>query len=49
MHLIEVRELRKQASQVNRPVRPERAEYVTTYQGRPVAILRLWMPIGRRE
>jgi prevent-host-death family protein len=39
MSLIGVRELRQQASEVIRRVREERAEYVITYQGRPVAIL----------
>jgi prevent-host-death family protein len=39
MSLIGVRELRQQASEVIRKVREERAEYVITYQGRPVAIL----------
>ncbi len=39
MSLIGVRELREQASEVIRRVREENAEYVITYQGRPVAIL----------
>jgi len=39
MSLIGVRELRQQASEVIRKVREEGAEYVITYQGRPVAIL----------
>jgi prevent-host-death family protein len=39
MSLIGVRELRQQTSEVIRRVREERAEYVITYQGRPVAIL----------
>jgi len=39
MSLIGVRELREQASEVIRRVREEQAEYVVTYQGRPVAIL----------
>ncbi len=39
MALIGVRELREQASEVIRRVREERAEYVITYQGRPVAVL----------
>jgi prevent-host-death family protein len=39
MSLIGVRELRQQASEVIRRVREEHAEYVITYQGRPVAIL----------
>jgi prevent-host-death family protein len=39
MSLIGVRELRQQASEVIRCVREEGAEYVVTYQGRPVAII----------
>jgi len=39
MSLIGVRELRQQTSEVIRRVREERAEYVITYQGRPVAII----------
>lgn len=39
MSLIGVRELREQASKVIRQVREEGAEYVVTYQGRPVAII----------
>jgi prevent-host-death family protein len=39
MSLIGVRELRQQTSEVIRRVREEKAEYVITYQGRPVAIL----------
>ncbi|MBC8445877.1 MAG: type II toxin-antitoxin system Phd/YefM family antitoxin [Chloroflexi bacterium] len=39
MSLIGVRELREQASEVIRRVRQDRAEYVITYQGRPVAII----------
>ena len=39
MSLIGVRELRQQASEVIRRVREEKAEYVITYQGRPVAVL----------
>jgi prevent-host-death family protein len=39
MSLIGVRELRQQTSEVIRKVREEGAEYVITYQGRPVAIL----------
>jgi prevent-host-death family protein len=39
MSTIGVRELRQQASEVIRKVREEGAEYVVTYQGRPVAIL----------
>ena len=39
MSLIGVRELREQTSEVIRRVRQDRAEYVVTYQGRPVAII----------
>jgi prevent-host-death family protein len=39
MALIGVRELRQRTSEVIRRVREESAEYVITYQGRPVAIL----------
>ena len=39
MSLIGVRELRERTSEVIRRVREERAEYVVTYQGRPVAII----------
>jgi prevent-host-death family protein len=39
MSLIGVRELRQQTSEVIRKVREEGAEYVITYQGRPVAAL----------
>ena len=39
MPIVGVRELREQASEVIRRVREEHAEYVVTYQGRPVAII----------
>jgi prevent-host-death family protein len=39
MSLIGVRELRQQASEVIRCVREEGAEFVVTYQGKPVAII----------
>ena len=39
MSLIGVRDLRQQTSEVIRRVREEGAEYVVTYQGRPVAII----------
>lgn len=39
MSLIGVRELREETSKVLRRVREEQAEYVVTYQGRPVAVL----------
>jgi len=37
--LIGVRELREQTTEVLRKVREEKAEYIITYQGRPVAML----------
>jgi prevent-host-death family protein len=39
MPTIGVRELREQTSEVLRQVRERRAEYVVTYQGKPVALL----------
>lgn len=39
MSLIGVRELRERASEIVRHVREERAEYVITYQGHPVAVI----------
>ncbi|MCL5998174.1 MAG: type II toxin-antitoxin system prevent-host-death family antitoxin [Chloroflexi bacterium] len=39
MSLIGVRELRQQTTQVLRKVQEEKAEYVITYQGRPIALL----------
>jgi prevent-host-death family protein len=39
MSLIGVRELRERTSEVIRRVREERAEYVVTYRGRPVAVI----------
>ena len=48
MSLIGVRELREQTSEVIRRVRQDRAEYVVTYQGRPVAII-LPLDAGRVE
>jgi prevent-host-death family protein len=48
MSFIGVRELRQQASEVIRKVREEGAEYVITYQGRPVAIL-LPLDAGQAE
>jgi prevent-host-death family protein len=46
MSLIGVRELREQTSEVIRRVRQDRAEYVVTYQGRPVAII---LPLDARR
>ena len=39
MPLIGVRELRERTTEVLRRVRQEKAEYIITYQGRPVALL----------
>ena len=39
MALIGVRELRERTTEVLRKVREEKAEYIITYQGRPVAVL----------
>lgn len=39
MGLIGVRELREKTSDIMRQVREKGAEYVVTYQGRPVAII----------
>jgi len=46
--LIGVRELREQTSEVIRRVRQDLAEYVVTYQGRPVAVI-LPLDIERAE
>ncbi len=45
MALIGIRELREQATEVLRKVREEKAEYIITYQGRPVAVL---MPVDEQ-
>ena len=39
MSRVGVRELRNQATEIIRAVREDRAEYVITYHGRPVAVL----------
>ena len=39
MARVGVRELKNQASEIIRDVRENRAEYVVTYHGRPVAVL----------
>jgi prevent-host-death family protein len=39
MSMIGVRELKEQTSEVIRQVREERAEYVVTYKGKPVAVI----------
>ena len=39
MPLIGVRELREHTAEVLRRVREEKAEYVITYQGHPIALL----------
>ncbi len=41
---IGVRELKARASEIIRKVREQRARYVITYRGRPVALL---MPLGK--
>jgi prevent-host-death family protein len=38
--IIGIRELKNQASRILRTVREEQAEYVVTYQGHPIAVLR---------
>lgn len=43
MRNVGVRELKNSASEVIRAVREERAEYVVTYRGRPVAVI---LPVG---
>jgi prevent-host-death family protein len=48
MSLIGVRELREQTSEVIRRVREDHAEYVVTYQGRPVAVI-LPLDVERAE
>ena len=39
MSRVGVRELKNQATEIIRAVREDRAEYVITYHGRPVAVL----------
>ncbi len=39
MPLIGIRELRERATEVLRQVREEKAEYIITYQGHPIALL----------
>ncbi len=39
MTMIGVRELRQQTSELLRKLREEKAEYIITYQGQPVALL----------
>ncbi len=38
MPRVRVRELKNQTSEILRAVREERAEYIITYQGRPMAV-----------
>ena len=40
MNYVGVRELKNDASEVIRAVREDHAEYVVTYRGRPVAVIR---------
>jgi prevent-host-death family protein len=46
MPIIGVRELRQRATEVLRQVREQRAEYVITHQGRPIALL---LPVNAEE
>lgn len=39
MAVIGVRELREEATRILQRVREEKAEYIITYQGRPIALL----------
>ncbi len=39
MTMIGVRELRQQMAEVLRQIREENAEYIITYQGRPMAVM----------
>jgi prevent-host-death family protein len=39
MTMIGVRELRQQTSELLRKLREEKAEYIITYQGKPIAVL----------
>ena len=43
MGRVGVRELKNQTTEIIRDVRENRAEYVVTYRGRPVAVL---LPVG---
>lgn len=44
--MIGVRELRQRMSELLRKLREERAEYIITYQGQPVALL---LPLDQEE
>ncbi len=44
--MIGVRELKEQATRILQRVREEKAEYIITYQGRPIAIL---MPVDAAQ
>lgn len=46
MPMIGVRDLRQRTAEVLRKVREEKAEYIITYQGQPVAIL---LPLPERQ
>lgn len=46
MSLIGVRELKERTSEVIRQVREERAEYVVTYKGKPVAVI---LPLDQEQ
>lgn len=43
MSRVGVRDLKNQATEIIRDIRENRAEYVVTYHGRPVAVL---LPVG---
>lgn len=48
MNYVGVRELKNDASEVIRAVREDHAEYVVTYRGRPVAVIRpVDQPVAR--
>lgn len=46
MPLIGVRELRERTAEVLRKVRSEKAEYVITHQGQPIAVL---LPVDEKK
>ena len=46
MPLIGVRELRERTADILRRVREEKAEYIITYKGRPIAVL---LPIAEQQ
>lgn len=46
MPIIGVRELREHTADILRKIRQDRAEYIVTYQGKPVALL---VPVREQE